>query len=274
MQEGYAVRQAQDVNIGRQDRVHARMMRLKMTEERLQRLAQSVARELYVTTPHDLEKMKNLHQEGVLKDMGEIVLALFYELQAPGTGADGIDRDEMSRRALVRIKEIFGLHSDTPPVPKVVFNASQPPDCQPGAGATGQGVAPAPTQPPPVSQRDAGPTAWEQEKRYPSITPAEWEARERPRQLLENILTRQMESCAAQRKAILKESVKGPSPYERAAEIAPTHANAMLMRRMQDSYFREVRRVTNLLLKMKRRERKAQADNENDELNNVADHNL
>jgi hypothetical protein len=218
--------------------------------------------------------MKNLHQEGVLKDMGEIVLALFYELQAPGTGADGIDRDEMSRRALVRIKEIFGLHSDTPPVPKVVFNASQPPDCQPGAGATGQGVAPAPTQPPPVSQRDAGPTAWEQEKRYPSITPAEWEARERPRQLLENILTRQMESCAAQRKAILKESVKGPSPYERAAEIAPTHANAMLMRRMQDSYFREVRRVTNLLLKMKRRERKAQADNENDELNNVADHNL
>ena len=94
----------------------------------------------------------------------------------------------------------------------------------------------------------------EKDARYPMITAAEWEARERPRQLLENILTRQMENCAAQRKAILKESVKGPSPYERAAEIAPTHPDARLMRRMQDSNFREVRRVTNLLLKIKRYE--------------------
>ena len=76
-----------------------------------------------------------------------------------------------------------------------------------------------------------------------------------PRQLLENILTRQVEACEAQRKAILKESLKGPSPYERAAEIAPTHPRAMHLRRMQDSYFREVRRVTNLLLKLKRYQR-------------------
>jgi hypothetical protein len=59
-----------------------------------------------------------------------------------------------------------------------------------------------------------------------------------------------------QRNAVLKESLAGPSPYERAAEIAPTHADARLMRRMQDSNFREVRRVTNLLLKLKRYERK------------------
>jgi hypothetical protein len=56
--------------------------------------------------------------------------------------------------------------------------------------------------------------------------------------------------------ALLKESVKGPSPYERAAEIAPTHPHAMLMRRLQDSYLREVRRVANLLLKLKCYERK------------------
>src|SRR5208282_1781176 len=49
MQEGYAVRQAQDVSSGRQDRLHAQMMRLRITEERLRRLAQSVAREHYVT---------------------------------------------------------------------------------------------------------------------------------------------------------------------------------------------------------------------------------
>ena len=67
------------------------MMRLKMTEERLRRLAQSVATEHYVTPREDLEKMKSLHEEGVLKDMGEIALALFCELQAPGTDEDGID---------------------------------------------------------------------------------------------------------------------------------------------------------------------------------------
>jgi hypothetical protein len=49
MQEGCAVRQATEVNAGRSDRLHAQMMRLTMTEERLRRLAQSVAREHYVT---------------------------------------------------------------------------------------------------------------------------------------------------------------------------------------------------------------------------------
>jgi hypothetical protein len=110
---------------------------------------------------------------------------------------------------------------------------------------------------PPAGQvfKVGGTQTEEKDKRYPNITAAEWEARERPRQLLENILRRQVETCEAQRKAILTESMKGPSPYERAAEIAPTHPNARLMRRMQDSNFREVRRVTNLLLKIKRQAR-------------------
>jgi len=63
-----------------------------------------------------------------------------------------------------------------------------------------------------------------------------------------------VETCEAQRKALVKESVKGPSPYERAAEIAPTHPHARVMRRMQDSNLREVRRLTNLLLRIKRYE--------------------
>jgi flagellar basal body rod protein FlgF len=40
----------------------------------------------------------------------------------------------------------------------------------------------------------------------------------------------------------------------RAAEIAPTHRNATLMRRMEDSNFRQVARVTSLLIRMKRHE--------------------
>jgi len=258
MQEGYAVRQALEVSSGRQDRVHADMMRLKMTEERLRRLAESVAHRHYVTPLADLEKMKNLRLEGVLKDMGEIALALFYELQAPGTGENGLDRDEMSRRALARIKDIFGLSSDTPPELNVAAASGQPPVTQQNAHAdvaphsspahAGLSALPgqAPVGPPQPPQNEA---------RYPSISAAEWQARERPRQLLENILTRQMEACAARRKTLLKESVKEPSPYERAAEIAPTHPNAQLMQKMQDSNLREVRRLTNLLLKIKLYER-------------------
>ena len=103
MQEGYAVRQAQEVSSGREDRLHAQMMRLKMTEERLRRLARVGGEcEHYVTTPDDLEKMKNLHQEGVLKDMGEIALALFYQLQAPGTGEDGVDPEETGSPVVVQ----------------------------------------------------------------------------------------------------------------------------------------------------------------------------
>lgn len=58
-----------------------------------------------------------------------------------------------------------------------------------------------------------------------------------------------------QRTATLKKSLAGPSPYERAAEIAGKDRNTLLLRRMEDSYFREVLRVTNMLLKLIRRAR-------------------
>ena len=105
----------------------------------------------------------------------------------------------------------------------------------------------------------------EKDDRYPKITEEDWKARERARKLLRNILSRQAEACEAQRKALLKESLAGPSPYELAAEIAPSHADALLMRRMQDANMREVRRLTNLLLKIKRRERKTEALEAGDE---------
>ena len=225
IQEGCAMRQAQEMNAGRENRLHARMMRLAMTADTLRLLARSVACKHYVTPRSDLERIKNLHEEGVLADMSEIILGLFYDLQAPGTGEDGEDPEEKTRRVVKKIKGIFGITVD--PVPEE-DPASKKLELQ--------------------ERRDA---------RYPRLSPAEWEARARPRHLLENLLNRQVEVCEEQRKLTLKESLKGPSPYERAAEIAPTQPNAMLMRRMQDSYFREVRKVTNLLLKMKRLERKS-----------------
>ena len=66
MQEGYAVRQDQDVNVGREDRLHVQMVRLRMTANSLRTLAQSVAREDYITPREDLEMMKNLQQQGVV----------------------------------------------------------------------------------------------------------------------------------------------------------------------------------------------------------------
>ena len=105
MQEGYALRLAKDANLTRADRAHARMMRLKITAETLRRLAQSVAREGYVTTPADLAMMKNLHQEGVLKEMGEIILALFYRLQEPGErDEDGLSEEERARLVVAHVQ--------------------------------------------------------------------------------------------------------------------------------------------------------------------------
>jgi hypothetical protein len=60
-----------------------------------------------------------------------------------------------------------------------------------------------------------------------------------------------VELCEAQRTAILKESLSGPSPYERAAEVALAHPETPLMLRMEESSLRQIWRITNLLVKMK-----------------------
>jgi len=73
----------------------------------------------------------------------------------------------------------------------------------------------------------------------------------------ENILTRQVEICAGQGQALLKESLAGPSPYERAAEIALAHPNMALMQRMEESSFRQIWRITSLLLKIRSQAREA-----------------
>jgi len=268
MQDGFALRLAKQANLTREDRLHAQMMRLKLTAETLRRLAQSVACHHYVTPLEDLEMMKKLHQEGVVKEMGEIAVALFYQLQAPSTGEDGLDPDEAARMVVAQVKEIFGIDTRPPFAPRVNVapHSSQPQEGQHDAqGSVPQGFSPphadvAPDFSPAYAdlptksgQVSVGATpSEEKDKSYPRITAAEWEARERPRQILENILTRQVEICEAQRQAILKDSLAGPSPYERAAEIALAYPDAARMQRVEESNFRQIWRITNLLLKIKR----------------------
>jgi len=75
-QEGAALRRARSADDGRDNRRHARMMRLKMTAETLRSLARSVACWHYVTTSEDLEVMTKLHHDGVAGEMGEIAMDL------------------------------------------------------------------------------------------------------------------------------------------------------------------------------------------------------
>jgi hypothetical protein len=247
MQEGYALRQARDVNNRREDRLHAEMMRLKMTSGSLQGLTQAVAQARYVTTKPHLELMQSLCHEGVVMEMGEISLALFIQLQEPGKDEQDKEAEtyEMNRRALRRIKEIFGLAGDTPPVPP---NRQIP--GEPGANPPAPAANPSQAVRTPEIKAPAAPIS--AAARYPRITPAEWQAREPVRQLLENLLRRQVEVCEARCNATLRELLDGPTLYERAAEIAPTHPNSRLMQRMEDSSFRQVARVSSMLLKIKR----------------------
>jgi len=178
-----------------------------------------------------------------VKEMGEIALALFCRLERD-EDQDGPEDYERAKLIVAQVKSIFGIGmTDYNNQTNAALEGGQPGE----------------------SPQEAVAAEAEEQGAPSCFTPAEWEARERARHLLENILRRQVEICEEQRKAILKESVKGPSPYERAAEIAPTHPNARLMRRMQDSNFREIRRVTNLLLKLKRHQRKMEALGQDDE---------
>jgi hypothetical protein len=246
-QEGAALRRARSADQGRDNRLHARMMRLKMTAETLRSLARSVACWHYVTPREDLEVMKKLHQEGVGGEMGEIAMDLFDQLQEPGTDGDGVTENEKRIRVVNSMRSIFGLGPMESPV-AMLTPAGDQMVVYPEGYKESEGTA-------------AGDEDEDSEKddRYPKITAEDWKARERARKLLRNILTRQVDACEVERKALLKESLAGPSPYELAAEIAPAHADALLMRRMQDANMREVRRLTNLLLKIQRRERKLEA---------------
>jgi hypothetical protein len=215
------------------------MMRLKMAANTLLTLAHSVAHEHYFTPSEDLELMKNLQKQGEVKEMGAIALDLFLQLQRQGTDEHGMSVQEQSRQALSKIRAIFGLHTTEEEMQRRFPDpVPQARNRRPGGDAAL------------AAGQDAGSTPAEGEEPE-SLTPEE-EARERARQLLGNILIGQAEICDAQCKSIREEARNGPSPYERAAEIAPVHPNMRAMRGMQDANFREIRRITNLLLKLKR----------------------
>ncbi len=240
--EGNALGRAQNAEHRRENSVHARMMRLSIMAQSLRWLARGLTREYFVTQPKELELMQSLAQDPEVHDMGDIAVALFCQLRDPGAQDEfGNARSsyEQQRQVLIRVKQIFGLDDESNP------------DAAPNSGSANGAEQDAQN---PDSAGAAPPAPARRPNPYRHITAQMWEAREPVRQLLENILTHQAEFCENQRQVILKDSLAGPSPFERATEISTDYSEELLKRRVQDSNLREVHRLANLLLRMKRAE--------------------
>jgi len=261
MQEGHALRLARQQEAGREGRVHMQMMRLKMVSGNWQLLAERVARPRYLTTRQDLELMHHLHKEGVAGEMSEVALALFYQLREPGLAPPGDpafeDQEEEAkrRRVMNKIRGIFGLdalpHEPTKRIPRARPGPCEDEDDGGGlpVGRAAAGENPAPDCDPSGSEEDAGIS---EADTNPAITEVQWEKREPVRQLLENLLRRQVQLFDDQHRALMREVLQGPSPQERAAEVTPTHSNSPILQRMEDSNLRQFARMANLYVKVKR----------------------
>ena len=129
--EGQALRRAQSAQNGRDNRLHARMMRLKMTGESLRSLARSVAVWHYVTNCEDLEVIKELQQDGVAAEMGEIALDLFYHLRDPGVDKEGVSQEERYRGAINSFRSIFGGRARACAIAPRRLSVPAPTPCRP-----------------------------------------------------------------------------------------------------------------------------------------------
>ncbi len=124
MQEGLALRLAQDSERWRLDNLHARMTKLSLNSGCLRSLAEAVGQPDYGTSPSDLEMVKSFQADGVLHEMGAVIMDLLmafrlhadpgpFSLPGPGT------------RKAAEPEEPGG--ADEPPVP----TASEVPDPTP-----------------------------------------------------------------------------------------------------------------------------------------------
>ena len=272
MQEGHALRLARQQEAAREGRLHMQMMRLKMASRSWLWLAERVARPRYLTSHEDLNLMRRLHKEGMVGEMSEVALALFYELREPGLPAPGDpafqdeEAQEQQRMVLNRIRDIFGLgpaSSDSANVAPGARPAGRRPDEYKDGG---EGAPPdsAAAEEDPALAGDPleaeGNAAISEADHHPEISEAQWEKREPVRQLLENLLRRQVQLFDDQHRTLMREVLQGPSPQERAAEVTPTHSNSPILQRMEDSNLRQFARMANLYVKVKRLNRKMELE--------------
>ena len=85
----------------------------------------------------------------------------------------------------------------------------------------------------------------------PSIPVAEGRERREARKELQDLLSQEVQVFKEARSERGDELLQTASPHYRAAMMTPMHLRAALVARMEDSSFRQVERITNLLIKLK-----------------------
>jgi hypothetical protein len=81
MQEGLALRLAQEAERWREDNLHARLTNLSINSGCLRSLAEEVGQPDYRTAPHDMEMLKSFRADGVLHEMGTVITNLLISLR-------------------------------------------------------------------------------------------------------------------------------------------------------------------------------------------------
>ncbi len=156
------------------------------------------------------------------------IMVLLYRLVKP--------QPPKARKAKAREDAPDGQPPDAPPdAPKVA----------PVAGDVAEKVA-----------EKAGPGA------LPGIPVAEGRERDQVRNEVRKLIKEEIETAKAARAQRGDELVESTSPYFRDCIAAPTHRGAALMTRMENSNFRQVVELTNLLTKLKQEARRAKEDRE------------
>ena len=257
----------------REDHRHARLLHLKMASQILAEMAEALSHRHYITTRKHLKQMEDFHKEATAKEMSDLALNLLQVLrdQIGEARAEQREQDEQALAAVQRIRGVFGLEPDPELEPKPVGVPSLP---APGVGSA---VPAGPIVPqaaltcvaPPASQagesvepREPSASDAEYEEavddeealdpQYPAFTPAEWDARQPVRQLLHNLLRRQARECESERRELLKESVKGPSALERAAQVAQAAPDSLGVRKRDEFEFHQLATLVNILVKVDR----------------------
>ncbi len=224
-QEGFALRQAREVTANRHARFAGKLVSLRIIWAGLQTLAAKVAEKHYATTDEDLKLMQNLC-ETELGDAGRVPLGLLLQL-APAEATNSTpltpspqEIEKLQRSVRTKVRSLFGLPPDAKCFPQASEEKSE----------EVEGAEPQPSKPKEVPQGA--------------------QVRQQLAFLLERLATHYGARC----QVCFVDELEGPSLCERAAEIAPTHAHAALMLRMEEANFRQLCRLTHLLLKMQRRE--------------------
>jgi hypothetical protein len=223
MQEGCALRLARAAARTREERLNARAIELRMTADTLRALAEAVRQPRYVTAAGHLKLMQYLIESGEMPEIGDIAFRLLRGLEDP---QNPIDLDGQAEELQNRLAMFRAALGNVTKAGSQVVQESAPED-------------------PSDSEDSSDPSA--------HITEDEWKAREPKRQLLHILLNHAAEIRMIQSATALEELAEGPMDCERAAEIAPTQSQDLFLRRMEDSNFRQVARLTNMLLKIKSR---------------------